>query len=122
MFYLVLLSLVGVFFLLSTYFLLTADPQNARSGRQFVTQPLYYGATLLPNPGLFTGVNPFNRGVVDMNAACLTPENKLVYWLPFLSKISLPLHAYINDCNNKIIPVSIALLPSGIKLIWAPIF
>jgi len=56
--------------------ILEADPQNARSGRQFVTQPLYYGATLLPNPGLFTGVNPFNRGVVDMNAACLTPEKK----------------------------------------------
>ena len=91
MFYLLLLSLVGVFFLLSTYFLLTADmPQNARSGRQFVTQPLYYGATLLPNPGLFAGVNPFNRGVVDMNAACLTPEKQLVYWFPFLNK--MPCH------------------------------
>jgi hypothetical protein len=80
MFYLLLLSLVGVFFLLSTYFLLTADmPQNARSGRQFVTQPLYYGATLLQKPGgLFAGVNPFNRGVVDMNAECLTPDKKLV--------------------------------------------
>ena len=86
---LLLLSLVGVFFLLSTYFLLTADPQpqKARSGRQFVTQPLYYGATLLPNPGLFAGVNPFNRGVVDMNAACLTPEKQLVYWFPFLHKM-----------------------------------
>ena len=96
MFYLLLLSLVGVFFLLSTYFLLTADPQNARSGRQFVTQPLYYGATLLPNPGLFTGVNPFNRGVVDMNAACLTPEKKLVHCtVPFSNQDALPLNAYI---------------------------
>jgi len=51
--------------------------QNARSGRQFVTQPLYYGATLLQKPGgLFAGVNPFNRGVVDMNARCLTPDKK----------------------------------------------